>query len=172
MNPRRAELMSDGIDNDCDDLTDQIRRPCFVGFWGGAHVEWAYSGGTVGTSDSVHIPSGGAARLVGAFPWKRGEPNVGLMVYRTPGTSCTLMASGALGTSRAISSAVSSWDWVNIPVDLGTPPYDIVDLDITCSGGAGMTVDWLRGSGGATPRARGAGRGRPTTVCSRRGRPI
>lgn len=141
--------MSDLVDNDCDKLTDRIRRPFFVGFWGMINPEWTYGFGTFGNSELVHIPSGGTLRLNGSIPWESGQPNIGMMVRRSLGASCTLLASGLWGVPRGISSTAGAWEWVNVPVDLGDPPYDIVDIDVVCSGGTGMDIDWLTVSNGS-----------------------
>lgn len=58
VHPAASEWMSDLVDNDCDDLTDRIRRPFFVGFWGPASPEWTYAGGTTGNFDTVQFPRG------------------------------------------------------------------------------------------------------------------
>ncbi len=97
VSPAEPEVMSDGVDNDCDDLTDIIRRPYFVGFWGGMHPEWTYTMGTWGNSELVHIGPGHALRLNGMIPWESGKPNFGMMVRRNAATSCILLASGGFG---------------------------------------------------------------------------
>lgn len=66
VSPDEPEVMSDLVDNDCDDLTDIVRRPFFAGFWGGMHPEWSYGMGTWGNAELVHVGgAGGAVRLRG-----------------------------------------------------------------------------------------------------------
>lgn len=68
VSPAEPELMSDLVDNDCDQLTDIIRRPFFAGFWGGLHPEWTYGASTWGNQELVHVGPGSAVRLNGRSP--------------------------------------------------------------------------------------------------------
>ena len=140
--------MGDGLDNDCDGLTDILRRPYMRGWWsppGPAVLDWTLSGGASQRFDAVNLIPGSTASWdvssAAPFTWDNGLLVVTVALKNTgvPFNDCNLTVDSDLAPSGPVSVAldtVGSDGGVTVAVfddlDLGPRPIDITRLDIDC----------------------------------------
>ena len=165
INPGEEELLDDGVDNDCDGLTDVLRQPFFRGWWKSG-VGWFKDSAMSFNGDTVYFPAAGGVlwRDIDAtdyLDWDNGALVVTVSLDAIASANCQLEVD-AKDRDGSVHSRSESLNNSNIDngvtvvkfgddtsTGLGPRPLEIQHLAVYCVNGSGTKLlDWITVSNG------------------------
>ncbi len=146
-----AETLGNDLDDDCDGLTDAIRRDFTDGRFVLGNAQWDYGVSWGPQGDTSRLGVNGAIdnwmRVKDDVPWESGSPHFGIEVSSLDsGVSCYLRLDSSAGSPYLHPDPlVLGYNEIEgSRTDLGDPPYDLTFVQIECYGATGYAeIDWV-----------------------------
>ena len=144
-------MLGNGLDDDCDGLTDAIRRDFTDGRFTLGWAQWDYgvSWGPQGDVSRLGVLVGfdNWMRVKDDVPWQSGSPHFGIEVSRLDsGISCLLTVDSSLQAPYTYPTPLGlGYNEIEVSrTKLGDPPYDLTQVQIDCYGSLGYAeIDWV-----------------------------